>query len=77
MQHRKRCWSWGHGLSHDAALLAVFAGKMIYRVIINLILISIIFSLFTIHFQSIWAACGLHSFWKNVSVHVLYGAVEV
>lgn len=31
---------------------------------INLTLISLIFSSVTIRFQSIWAACGLHSFWN-------------
>ena len=39
--------------------------------IINLILISISFSLFTIHFQSIWAACGLHSFWNFILYSIL------
>ncbi|MBD5089777.1 MAG: CPBP family intramembrane metalloprotease [Clostridiales bacterium] len=52
---------------------SLFAGEMIYGVIgiINLILISIIFSLFTIRFQSIWAACGLHSFWNFILYSVL------
>lgn len=50
-----------------------FAGKMIYSVIgiINLILISIIFSFLTIYFKSIWAACGLHSFWNAILYSVL------
>ena len=73
MQHRKRCWNWGHGLSHDIALLALSAGKMIYRVIINLILISIwnfvLYRLAQIRNFAVQA--------MNVSVHVLYGAVEV
>ena len=52
---------------------SLFAGEMIYGVIgiINLILISVIFSLFTICFKSIWAACGLHSFWNAI----LYGVL--
>ena len=50
-----------------------FAGKMNYSVIgiINLILISIIFSFLTIYFKSIWAACGLHSFWNAILYSVL------
>lgn len=39
--------------------------------IVNLILISIIFSLVTIRFKSIWAACGLHSFWNAVLYSIL------
>lgn len=52
---------------------SLFAGKVIYGVsgIINLVLISIIFSLLTIHYKSIWAACGLHSFWNAVLYSVL------
>lgn len=34
--------------------------------VINLILISVIFSLLTIRFKSIWAACGLHSIWNYI-----------
>lgn len=37
----------------------------------NLILISIIFSILTIRFKSIWAACGLHSFWNYVLYSIL------
>lgn len=37
----------------------------------NLILISIIFSLLTIRFKSIWVACGLHSFWNAILYSVL------
>lgn len=52
---------------------SLFAGETIYGVIgvANLILISIIFSLLTIHFKSIWAACGLHSFWNAILYSVL------
>ncbi len=39
--------------------------------IVNLALISCIFSLLTIRFGSIWAACGLHSCWNAV----LYGVL--
>ena len=46
---------------------------MVYGVIgvANLVLISVIFSLLTIRFQSIWAACGLHSFWNAILYSVL------
>lgn len=49
------------------------AGEMIYGVlgVINLILISAIFSFLTICFKSIWAACGLHSFWNAILYSVL------
>lgn len=52
---------------------SLFAGKMIYGVIgvINLILISVIFSFLTICFKSIWAACGLHSFWNSILYSIL------
>ena len=53
---------------------SLFAGEMIYGVIgvANLVLISIIFSLLTIRFKSIWAACGLHSFW-NAILYSVFG----
>lgn len=52
---------------------SLFAGSMIYRVIgvANLVLISIIFSLLTVRFKSIWAACGLHSFWNAILYSIL------
>ena len=52
---------------------SLFAGERVYGVIgvINLILISVIFSNFTICFKSIWAACGLHSFWNAILYSVL------
>ena len=37
----------------------------------NLILISLIFSLLTIRFRSIWAACGLHSIWNYILYSIL------
>lgn len=50
---------------------SLFEGEMIYGIIgvINLILISVIFSFLTICYKNIWAACGLHSFWNAI----LYG----
>ena len=52
---------------------SLFEGGTIYGVIgvANLVLISIIFSLLTICFQSIWAACGLHSFWNAILYCIL------
>lgn len=54
-------------------LSSLFDGGVIYGVfgIINLLLISTIFSLLTIGFKSIWAACGLHSFWNAILYSVL------
>lgn len=52
---------------------SLFDGVMVYGVIgvANLVLISVIFSLLTIRFQSIWAACGLHSFWNAILYSIL------
>ena len=52
---------------------SLFASSMIYGVIgvANLVLISIIFSLLTVRFKSIWAACGLHSFWNAILYSIL------
>lgn len=52
---------------------SLFADEMIYGVIgaINLIPISVIFLFLTIYFKSIWAACGLHSFWNAILYSVL------
>lgn len=52
---------------------SLFDDGTIYGVIgvANLILISVIFSLLTLRFKSIWAACGLHSFWNAILYSVL------
>lgn len=39
--------------------------------VINLILISLIFSLVTHRYKSIWAACGLHSVWNYILYSIL------
>ena len=39
--------------------------------VINLILISLIFSLLTIRFRSIWAACGMHSIWNYILYSIM------
>lgn len=52
---------------------SLFDGGALYDVIgvANLLLISILFSLLTIRFRSIWAACGLHSFWNAILYAIL------
>lgn len=52
---------------------SLFAEDLAYGVIgiMNLILISVIFSLLTIYFGNIWAACGLHSFWNAILYCIL------
>ena len=52
---------------------SLFAGETVYGIIgvLNLVLISLLFSLFTIRIKSIWAACGLHSFWNAILYSVL------
>lgn len=52
---------------------SLFDGGTVYGVVgvANLVLISVIFSLLTIRFQSIWAACGLHSFWNAILYSIL------
>ena len=54
-------------------LSSLFDGDFVYGVIgiANLVLISIIFSLLTLRFKSIWAACGLHSFWNAILYCIL------
>lgn len=39
--------------------------------VINLLLISLIFSLLTIRFRSIWASCGMHSIWNYILYSIL------
>ncbi|MGN0154545.1 MAG: lysostaphin resistance A-like protein [Lachnospiraceae bacterium] len=52
---------------------SLFYGGTVYGVIgvANLVLISVIFSLLTVRFKSIWAACGLHSFWNAILYSIL------
>ena len=44
---------------------------IVFVAIANLILISVLFSLFTIRFKSIWAACGLHSVWNYILFSIM------
>lgn len=52
---------------------SLFSGDFVYGIIgiINLIFISVIFSLLTLKQESIWAACGLHSFWNAALYNIL------
>lgn len=52
-------------IPHSSSL---FAGETLYGFVgvVNLVLISLIFSFLTIQFDSIWVACGLHSAWNAV-----------
>ena len=52
------------GMSGDSPMIVAVA-------IVNLILISVIFSLLTLRFKSIWAACGLHSVWNYILYSIL------
>lgn len=47
------------------------SGVVIFFAIINLILISIVFSLLTLLFKSIWAACGFHTIWNFILYNIL------
>jgi membrane protease YdiL (CAAX protease family) len=51
---------------------SLFINGVIYGVIgaINLILVSIIFSLLVISGKNIWIACGMHSFWNFCAFNV-------
>ena len=52
---------------------SLFEQGFVYGIwgICNLALISTVVSLLTIRFKSIWAACGLHSFWNAILYSVL------
>lgn len=45
--------------------------EIIIFAVINLILISLIFSFLTLRLKSIWAACGLHSIWNFILFNIL------
>ncbi|MBO7424178.1 MAG: CPBP family intramembrane metalloprotease [Clostridiales bacterium] len=48
----------------DRSLIVVFA-------LINTILVSLIFSFLTVRFNSIWAACGMHTVWNFIIYNVM------
>ena len=39
--------------------------------VINLLLISVVFSILTLRFKSIWAACGMHSVWNYMLYSIM------
>ena len=45
-------------------------GVILLFAIGNLILISIVFSLFTLYYESIWAACGFHTIWNFILYNI-------
>ena len=47
------------------------SGEIVLFAIANLIVISLIFSFFTLRFKSLWAACGFHSAWNFTVFNVL------
>lgn len=55
-----------HILNMDFSAPAITA-----TAVLNLILISLVFSLLTIRFRSIWAACGMHSIWNYILYSIL------
>ena len=57
-------------IPHLSSMEGVSAGIVIFA-IIDLILISLIFSFLTLRFKSIWAACGLHSVWNFILFNIL------
>ena len=57
-------------IPHLTSMTGVSVGILIFA-IINLILISLVFSFLTLHFRNIWAACGLHSIWNFILYNIL------
>ena len=55
---------------HLSSMKGAGAG-IIFFAITDTILISIIFSLLTLRFNSIWAACGCHSIWNFILYNIL------
>lgn len=50
--------------------MSLSGGVFIFFAIVNLFLISIVFSLLTLHYKSIWAACGFHSIWNFILYNI-------
>lgn len=57
-------------IPHLDNLSGASAGMILFA-IVDLVLISLIFSLLTLRFESIWAACGLHSIWNFILYNIL------
>lgn len=56
-------------IPHVTNMEGVSAGIFFFA-IVDLILISLIFSFLTLRYESIWAACGLHSIWNFILYHI-------
>lgn len=50
--------------------MTLSGGVFIFFAIVNLFLISIVFSLLTLYYKSIWAACGFHSIWNFILYNI-------
>lgn len=57
-------------IPHLSSMTGAGMGIVIFAVI-DLILISLILSLLTLRFKSLWAACGLHSVWNFILFCIL------
>ena len=57
-------------IPHLNSMVGASLGIYIFAVV-NLILISLVFSFLTLQFKSIWAACGLHSIWNFILYNIL------
>lgn len=57
-------------LPHVSNMSGVAPAIFVFAVV-NLILISLVFSLLTLRFKSIWAACGLHTVWNFILCNIL------
>lgn len=52
---------------------SLFGGETVFVIlgVLNICLISLIFSLLVLRYHNIWAACGFHSFWNAILYSVL------
>ena len=57
-------------IPHISNMAGAEAGIIVFAVA-GLILISVIFSLLTLRTKSLWAACGLHTFWNFILCNIL------
>ena len=57
-------------IPHLSGMTGAGAGIVIFA-IADLILISLVFSVLTLRFRSIWPACGLHSIWNFILYNIM------
>ena len=55
---------------HLSNMGGVSAGIVVFA-LIDLVLISVLFSLLTLHYQTLWVACGAHSLWNFILYNIL------